>query len=187
MRRAFELVTVGFGLVSSAASAQSVSVHFEADRDFASPGEIITWTAFASFTDFGPTAYVGGFAGDVFVDLGDAIMVSYENLMAGEATTPMLGDRRIENINIFNAALLGTDDASNPLAMFRFETEMQNRFFLSMEAEGFVSMFETDDIFTPPVEFPEFAVTSDIVNLPTPGAAMVVLAGFGIGTARRRR
>jgi hypothetical protein len=44
------------------------------------------------------------------------------NLMAGAGTTANANGASIENINIFNSALLGTDDASNPIAIFSFDT-----------------------------------------------------------------
>ena len=187
MQRSVLSMIATFAIAGSAGAGETVSLYFDADRDFARTGQVVTWTVYASFTGFGGTAYVGGLVGNAFVDDGVARVVGYENLMAGEGTPPMMNGPRLEGINIFNAALLGTDDPSNPLAIFRVSTEVQQATLLTMDAEGIFSMFPDDGVFTLPIEYTGFEVFSDAVNLPAPGVALTFAGWLGLTTGRRRR
>tara|TARA_Y100001933_G_scaffold235996_1_gene257576 strand:+ start:414 stop:968 length:555 start_codon:yes stop_codon:yes gene_type:complete len=177
---------VVLGLLAGYASAQSVSLHFDADREFAFRGDVVTWTVYASFTGFDdPTAYIGGFVGDAWVEGSDARVVSFENLMSGAGASPRFVGGHLKGINIFNTALLGTNDPSNPIPIFRVGTEIETFLATNMNAGGTISVLANDDLLTEPTLFAEFTVTSDLVNLPGPGGACVLAVGCGLAGRRR--
>ncbi len=174
--------------LAAAASAQSLSVDFGADVTQAAMGDTIHWTATVSFTGFSdPSAYFGGFVGDFLASdssLGTA--GNFVNHMNGEGV-PATGNGADVNLNIFNSALLGTDDQSNPYLIFEWDvTAGANTGDLSYSDSGVWSMFTDDGIFTLPTEMMA-TVTSDVVgvNIPAPGA--LALLGLGGLTATRRR
>ena len=174
------------GIAASIASGQSVSLHFDADREFAFSGDVVTWTVYASFTGFDdPTAYFGGFIGSAWIEGSDAQVVSFENLMSGEAVPPSFVGGSLENVNIFNNALLGTDDQANPIPIFRVGTEIRTFLATNMDADGTLFMFADNDPLGVPIPVTEFTVTSDVINLPSPGSAWCVVAVVGV--TRRRR
>lgn len=191
------------GLATASASAgRSVSLHFSADAsDLIGLGDTINWTVTASFTGFGdPSAYFGGFVGSfVAENSGDFAASNFTNRMAGEGTAPVANGGSVESVNIFNSALLGTEDFSNPMDIFSFSTTVTNQpggknpGYISFDAVGVVSMFENDGIFALPVVYDgpgTFGVTSDRVQysgvLPAPaGAAVLMMAGAVM--LRRRR
>ncbi len=177
---------VVFGLLAGNASAQSVSLHFDADREFAFRGDIVTWTVYASFTGFDdPTAYIGGFVGSAWVEGSDAQVVSFENLMSGAGASPRFVGGHLHDINIFNTVLLGTDDSANPIPIFRVGTEIETFVATSMNAGGTISVLANDDLLTEPTLFAEFAVTSDFINLPGAGVGLCFAVGFGLAGRRR--
>ena len=77
----------------------------------------------------------------------------------------------------------GTDDNSNPLAIFSFDTSGTTS-ELSYSAEGVANMFADGNIFGTPIDT-QFVVISDRL-VPAPGAAAVLGLG-GLVAARRRR
>ena len=179
------------GLAAVASAGSTASVSFAADRSVANLGETITWTVSIGMSGFDSgSAYVGGFVGDFLAnDAGLAVAAFPQSFMAGNATAPEAGvDGNVRNINIFNSALLGSDDQTNPLVVFQFEALALDLGELSYAADGVVSIFGSDFIFETPVEFDGLASSSsDRVSIvPTPAAA--ALLGFGgLATARRRR
>ena len=173
--------------LAAAATAQSVTLHFDIDGDPLTGSDVdgssASWTVFASFTGFPDAdAYFGGFVGDWNAN-GDGVASNLVNLMAGEGTTAAANGASIGNLNIFNNALLGTDDNSNPLAIFSFDTSGTTS-ELSYSAEGVANMFADGNIFGTPLDT-QFVVISDRL-VPAPGAAAVLGLG-GLVAARRRR
>lgn len=181
---------------SAAASAAGVSLHFSADAAyFDTLGSSVEWTVEASFTGTSTTGYFGGFVGEFIAHHAQNFEVSgLTNLMSGQGTAPASDGGHISNINIFNSALLGTDDPANPLAIMTFRTSWidvapgtNTNNYLEYDAEGTASLFNSDFIFDLPAEFVDFVVTSDrVVYIPAPGASMALLGGL-IATGRRRR
>ena len=176
--------------LAAAATAQSVTLHFDVDGDPLTGNDVLaadgnaSWTVFASFTGFpAADAYFGGFVGD-WNATGDGSAANLVNLMAGEGTAAAANGASITNINIFNNALLGTDDTSNPLAIFSFNTSGTTA-ERSYDAAGVASMFADGNIFGTPIET-QFSVISDRLVVPAPGAAAVLGLG-GLVAARRRR
>ena len=174
--------------LAAAASAQSLSVDYAADLTQASTGDTIHWTATVSFSGFAdPTAYFGGFVGDFLASdntLGTAS--GFVSHMDGEGVPPTANGADV-NLNIFNSALLGTDDQTNPFLIFEWDvTAGAGSGDLSYSDSGVWSMFADSGIFTLPQEM-QASVTSDIVgvNVPAPGA--LALLGLGGLTATRRR
>jgi hypothetical protein len=149
------------------AAGQDVTLHFDADRAVAGPGETVHWVVSASFTGYpDPTAYFGGFVGDFPASdpsLGDGM--NYVSFMTGNATTPTFDGASIEGINFFNSALLGSDDPSNPIDVFEFDVRITALSgTLSSDAEGVVSVFPSDFIFALPDEYPGMdVIVSDTV------------------------
>ena len=176
--------------LATAATAQGVTLHFDIDGDPLTGNDVVaadgnaSWTVYASFTGFpNAEAYFGGFVGS-FDASGDGAAADLANLMAGEGTAAAAAGASIVDINIFNNALLGTDDTSNPLAIFSFNTS-GTATELSYAASGVASMFEDGNIFGTPIET-SFTIISDRVLVPAPGAAAVLGLG-GLVAARRRR
>ena len=91
-------------------------------------------------------------------------------------------------VNIFNAALLGTDDQTNPLPIFQFDMVFTAVGVLSYDANGTANMFPNDSPVTVPRQT-NFEVVSDRVGIPTPGAGAVLAVAGLVGSAgvRRRR
>ncbi|USN98156.1 MAG: PEP-CTERM sorting domain-containing protein [Phycisphaeraceae bacterium] len=175
--------------LAAAASAQGLSVAFMADRSTANAGDTIHWTVSVSTTGYGSTAYFGGFVGNLLSsDNSLGTSGNYTSHMAGNATTPSGNGADVMGINIFNSALLGTDDSSNPYVCFEFDVVAgAGTGDLTYGAAGTWSEFANDGIFTLPDEYTQPGMTSDRVqiNVPTPGA--IALLGLGGLTAARRR
>ena len=174
--------------IAAAASAQSVTLHFDADGDGLA-GSVVaasdaSWTVYATFTGFpAADAYFGGWVGS-FDATGDGAASNLVNLMGGAGTAAAASGADINNINIFNSALLGTDDQSNPLAIFSFDTA-GTATELSYDASGIASMFADSGIFGTPIET-QYSVVSDRLVVPAPGAAAVLGLGGLVATRRRR-
>lgn len=179
------------GLAAAATAGSTATVNFSADRSVANLGETITWTVSIGFAGYGSgSAYVGGFVGN-FDASDNALAVSAfpQNFMGGEGVAAVAGvDASVRSVNIFNSALLGTDDQSNPLVVFQFEALALDLGDLSYAADGVVSVFASDFIFETPDEYNGLDVsTSDVVSI-VPAPAAAALLGFGgLATARRRR
>lgn len=188
-----KIASVALAGLPAVAAAQSVTLHFDADGDPFSATEVVcgpncagSWTVFASFTGFDePGAYFGGFVGD-FRGIGDATLFDLENLMDGEGTTPSANGGSIEGVNIFNAALLGTNDPRNPIPIFSFVTRFTTQ-EIGYDAIGRATVYADDGVLTVPTEFFEFNVISDRVGpFPTPGVLAVLGFGGVIGARRGR-
>ncbi len=176
--------------LAAAATAQSVTLHFDIDGDPLAGNDVVSasgeasWTVYATFSGFDASAYFGGFVGS-WDAAGDGSASGLMNLMAGAGTTATANGASIENLNIFNSALLGTDDASNPIAIFSFNTSGTGA-ELSYSANGVTSVFPDGGIFTLPTEFTSVNIVSDRLVVPAPGAAAVLGLGGLVATRRRR-
>ena len=174
--------------LAAAASAQGVTLHFDIDGDALTGSDVVadsaSWTVYASFTGFDAGAYFGGFVGS-FDATGDGSASNLANLMAGAGTEAAANGAGIENLNIFNAALLGTNDPANPIAIFSFDTS-GTASELSYAATGVSSMFADSGILTLPTEFTSVNIISDRLVVPAPGAAAVLGLGGLVATRRRR-
>ena len=187
MRSLVIAAVAGLGSIST---AHSVTLHFDLDGDpFTSrlfvPSTEDHWTVYASFTGFPDTgAYFGGFVGD-WIGNGSGVATDLVNMMAGQGTTFTANGSSINNLNIFNNALLGTNVSGSPLPIFTFTT-IQVSDTVEYRASGVASVFPDDGLFTLPVQFTDVNVISDILWIPTPGS----VAALGLGvmlTVRRRR
>jgi len=199
-------------LTGVAAAGVSVTLHFELDNDpltgpaiVSYQGEPVRWTVYASFSGYGSAdAYFGGFVGsfDPVVTSGgsgdatvNGSVSNLSSLMAGEGTPAQGNGASVESVNIFHSALLGTDNPSNPLAIFAFDLSVSSVSGsidpdapprLTYTADGIASVFANSSIFLLPDEFTEIAVLSDVLAIPAPGVALS--AGvIGVGMLRRRR
>jgi len=179
--------------IATASGAQSVTLDFDVDGIVGNNAVVNSssgnWTVTASFTGFpDPTAYFGGYVGEWHA-AGDGIVVesSLEPLMRGIATWPYAIDASIFNINMFNSALLQTNDSSNPLAIFTFDTTGTTTSLTYVSAVGVASVFTNSNIFGLPVEFvsSQINITSDTL-VPAPGVLALLGLG-GLAAARRRR
>lgn len=95
-------------------------------------------------------------------------------------------DGSIEGVNIFNAALLGTNDPRNPIPIFSFVTRFTTQ-EIGYVADGRAVVFADDGVLTVPTDFFEFNVISDRVGpFPTPGVLAVLGLGGVVGARRRR-
>ena len=180
------MITAVAGL-AAAASAQSAKLTFSADASEVNVGDTINWTVSASFTGLSGTGYFGGFVGSFLANdasLGNA--GNFSNLMAGEGTPAAGAGADVNDINVFNSALLGTDDASIG-DFFTFSVETTAEGVLEYSAAGVATLFNSDFIFDPAIELTQFAVNSDRVAIvPAPGAAALLGLGGLVATRRRR-
>lgn len=172
------------------AGAGTVHLHFAASGG-PYAGETNAWTVSAWFEGYDDaTAYFGGFNGNILSSHPtDGFVTGFENLMSFEGTTPKVVGGDIFDVNIFNAALLSTNDPANPIDIFRFWTHNERliRDPLFFDAEGLVSVFPDDGIFTLPDEFTQFEVTSDVIWwVPAPGGFTALGLGIAAVTHRRR-
>ncbi|USN98157.1 MAG: hypothetical protein H6810_08170 [Phycisphaeraceae bacterium] len=173
--------------LAAAATAASLSVDFSASATTVNVGDTVHWTCTVSFTGYGAGAYFGGFVGNF--DATDAAFGTASNFvshMAGNATTPVAAGASVNTINIFNSALLGSDDPSNPYLVMEWDvTADGGAASLSYGATGTWSQFPNDGIFSLPDTYTAPDITSDTVLVPAPG--VLALAGLGGLTAARRR
>ncbi len=178
--------------LASAASAQGAKISFSASASSINVGDTVTWTVSVTYTGLTATGYFGGFSGSdadfgnfVASDSTLGIASNMTTFMAGEAVAPTADGASVANINVFNSALLGTDDQSIGV-FYTFDVTAAALGDLSYTAEGVVSLFASDFIFESPIELTTFAVNSDTVSIvPAPGA--FALLGLGGLTAMRRR
>ena len=170
------------------ASAQGVTLYFRVDVVDPLIGDTLQWTVSAEFTGYpDPTAYFGGFVGSfVASDNSFGTASNFQNLLSGEGTPQAANGASVEGVNIFNAALLGTDDQANPIDIFTFDVTWDAFGFLSYDAVGLTTVFPDDGVLTLGDEFTNFNVVSDRVGFPAPGAGMGIALG-GLMVARRRR
>ena len=173
--------------LAAAASAQSVQLNFSADASEINVGDTVNWTVSAAFTGLSATGYFGGFVGSFLASdagLGDA--GNFSNLMAGEGVPATAAGADVNDINVFNSALLGTDDQSIG-DFYTFSVTATAEGILEYSAVGVATLFNSDFIFDPAIEFSQFEVVSDRVSIvPAPGAAALLGLG-GLVAARRRR
>jgi hypothetical protein len=186
-------ITAVAGL-AAAASAQGVTLTFSADTTQADIGDTIGWTVSAEFTGFpDSTAYYGGFSGPeptfgqfIASDAGLGTAGNFVNMMGGEGVPPMANGASVEMVNIFNSALLGTNDPANPLMIFSFDVVAGAAGDLSYTGEGVHTVFPDDGIFTLGEEVPGMSVSDTVTIVPAPGAFALLGLG-GLAAARRRR
>ncbi|MBZ0172887.1 MAG: hypothetical protein K8E66_10935 [Phycisphaerales bacterium] len=174
--------------LATAATAQGVSLHFSASATSVNVGDSVSWTVSASFTGFNSgTAYYGGHVGSWDAsDAGLGTSGNFANLMGFQGVPATSAGASVGTINIFNSALLGSDDPANPIDIFTFDVATSGAGVLSYGATGISTVFPDDDIFTLGQEFTA-SVSSDSVNIvPAPGAFALLGLG-GLAAARRRR
>ena len=178
------IVTAVAGL-AAAASAQSAQIEFQASASEINVGDTVTFTAVASFTGLSGTGYYGGFVGSFLAnaDLGTA--GNLQNLMSGEGTAAVANGANIDNMNVFNSALLGSDDQSIG-AFFSFDVTATAEGELSYDAQGVSSLFASDFIFESAIELNASVISDTVRIVPAPGAAALLGLG-GLVAVRRRR
>lgn len=179
------IVTALAGL-ATAASAQSVAINFAASASEIAVGDTVTFTVSAAYTGLSPEGYFGGFVGS-FLASGDlGVAGNFQNFMAGEGIPPVADGANINDINVFNNALIGTNDASIG-EFFSFDVVATAEGMLSYNAAGVSTLFNSDFIFDPRIDLTA-QVTSDTVNIlvPAPGAAALLGLGGLVATRRRR-
>jgi hypothetical protein len=190
----FLLLTAVAGLAGTA-GAQSVTIHFDADGDplgasnvVAGIGDTVSWTVYASFSGYDdPTAYFGGFVGAFRSNNPAAAAASnVQTLLEGEGTPPVINGADIESINVFNSALLGTNDPANPIAIVTFDTQVLTFEGFNYFSDGTSSVFADSGIFTLPDEFESASIISDSVIIPAPGGT-ALLGMCGLALLRKRR
>jgi hypothetical protein len=175
--------------LAAGAVAQGVTLSFSADAAEVNVGDTVSWTVSASFSGYpDASAYFGGFVGTLDAsDAGLGTSGNFANLMAGEGTPPAANGASVSSVNIFNAALLQTNDPANPIDIFTFDVVTSAQGVLSYSASGTSTVFADDGIFTLGDEFSSATISSDSVNIvPAPGAAALLGLG-GLVAARRRR
>lgn len=190
--KSIAIITVA-GL-AAAATAQGVTLNFSANATTVNVGDTISWTVSASFTGFSdPTAYYGGFAGPNFPfgqffasDNGLGLAGNFNTLMSGEAVPPQANGASVFDINIFNSALLGTNDPANPIDIFTFDVVTSSVGVLSYTSDGVHTVFPDSGIFTLGVEVPGSDISDSVNIVPAPGALALLGLG-GLAAARRRR
>ncbi|USN98155.1 MAG: hypothetical protein H6810_08160 [Phycisphaeraceae bacterium] len=175
------------GLAASAA-AQGVTLSFSANTTTANIGDTVSWTVSASFTGYtDATAYYGGHVGSWDAsDAGLGTSGNFANLLGFQGVAATSNGASVGTINIFNSALLGSDDPANPIAIFTFDVVAGAAGDLSYGASGISTVFPDDGIFTLGDEYTA-STTSDTVHIvPAPGAFALLGLG-GLAAARRRR
>ena len=175
--------------LATAATAQGVTLTFSADATTVAVGDTISWTVAASFTGFqDASAYYGGFVGSFDANnAGLGTSGNFANLMAGTGTAASAAGASVGTINIFNAALLGSNDNGNPLAIFTFDVVTGAAGSLSYSSAGVNTVFGDDGIFTLGEEFAgTWSSDSVTIEVPAPGAAALLGLG-GLVAMRRRR
>lgn len=190
--------------LASASVAGSVTLHFDLDGDpFAArdvslstlDGGVASWTVWASFTGFPPGTYFQGFFGRFTPDAASAgadvgSVANLTNLMGSAGAPPTPNGASVEDVNIFNSALLGTDDISNPIAIFAFElvgarAAGDGSVAYSAEGDAYLPWDPFFDYQHPPSG--EFSIISDRLVVPGSGVATALLAGVVWSPRGRRR
>jgi hypothetical protein len=174
--------------LAAGAAAQGVTLNFSASASEINVGDTVTFTVSASFTGFqDPSAYYGGFVGSFDAnDSGLGLAGNFMNMMNGEGTPQAADGASVTGLNIFNAALLGTDNQDNPIDIFSFDVTAGAVGTLEYTANGVHSVFPDDGIFTLAEEFAGSTVSDRVSIVPAPGAAALLGLG-GLVAARRRR
>ncbi len=179
--------------LAGGACAQSVTLHFESDTPAVTTGGTAHWVVRASFTGYpDPTAYFGGFVGEFPAspsEFGESM--NYVGLMGGDVSFhygPPYEGAGFSYINVFNNALLGTDDQSNPIDIIEFDVVATVAVgSLVYDAIGTATVHPNDFFFAPPDEFlntetnREFTVETDTLVIaedvePMPEVAVVLRA-----------
>lgn len=198
---AFTIAGLSIGLSGTTVQASSVTFHFSTSGDPLTGSDVvyqggdITWTVFASFEGYGDsTAYFGGFVGRFDPSVAGVGSVSnLTSLMAHTAVTPIADGASVTNINIFHSVLLGSNDPSNPLAIFSFDFTPDADAFvgdgatLSYSASGLASVFANSSILLLDDQYTDINIISDRILIPTHGSLGGVLGGLLVGGAGRRR
>ncbi len=182
------IAILGVAGLAAAASAQSATLHFSASATTVNVGDTVSWTVSASFTGYpDPTAYFGGFNGMFDAsDAGLGTSGNFVNLLSFEGFPATAAGASVADVNIFNAALLGTDDPSNPIDIFTFDVVTSSAGALSYGATGVTTVFPDNGIFTLGDELTASVMTDTVNIVPAPGALALLGLG-GLAAARRRR
>jgi hypothetical protein len=154
------------------AFGQGVTLHFTADRSTATRGEVVHWVVSASFSGYGDTAYFGQFEGD-FLASNPMLGLAFDpvSLMQNSSSSPTAYGAHIQDINIWNSALLGTNDSNNPLEIFEFNVQIgADEGSLSYLADGSLHVFPDNSIFSiPDIYDAANHVVSDTVEIQAGG------------------
>ncbi|USN98158.1 MAG: hypothetical protein H6810_08175 [Phycisphaeraceae bacterium] len=172
-----------------ASAARTVTISFDADRTQVAVGETVTWTVAVSWVadEFPDDAALGGFGGDLIANdpaLGQAS--SLASLLPHVGSTPTVSGASVLGVDVFQSLLLkGVLDASNPIAVYRFDVITSERGVLRYGVLGDVTLPDFD-FADPPGVFDLASVSDRVVIVPAPAVAASVAMGFLL-TPRRRR
>jgi uncharacterized protein (TIGR03382 family) len=187
--------------LAGAASAQSITVDFQADRATATLGEAITWTVTASFTD---GFYLQNFNARFLASnsaLAQASTFTYASTILGNNALGfgIASGATLNDVRTGQALLFGAIDSANPIVVGSFTTTAADFGALSYAlTKGTISasaalsiQSTTGGPFGTIVNFNPgdtgFNFTSSTVNIiPAPGALALLGLG-GLAAARRRR
>jgi hypothetical protein len=155
-------------------------------------GDTLSWTVWAVTEGLSDTGYFGGFVGSFAAsDPAFGEVTNIVSHMAGEGTAARGEGAHVVDLNIFNSALLGTNDPANPLRIVSFDVVLgpeSEGATLSYGATGIATLFASGFMFAPPIEMTVFRVVSDTYPfVPGPGGTVCALAAGGLGVSRRRR
>jgi outer membrane protein assembly factor BamB len=156
--------------VASTASAQSVTLRFDADRESAVAGKTIHWTVSAAFTGYpDPAAFFTGFSGRFTAsEPGAGSAMNPVPRMGQSFGSPVLDGATLREIAINSLALLGQNDPSSPIVIYEFDVEVGqflNDRVLEYGASGVAMVAPDDGLLTEPDSFEGFAIESDAVTL----------------------
>ncbi|MBZ0170937.1 MAG: hypothetical protein K8E66_01015, partial [Phycisphaerales bacterium] len=179
------LAVVGLAM---AASAQSVTLEFRADRTTAAIGETVHWEVWEYYDGYpDPEANFGGFVGDFVAAIPEVGLSSNFVSNLNSATMPRAGGASVENINLFSGCVMHFCPTYSGELICTFDVEIVEPFVsLSYDVAGTVTVFPDDFIFSLPDEYcrdpiqgscddPGLSIISDTVtvgHIPGPSAEM---------------
>lgn len=121
--------------------------------------------------------------------MDSAQILSTTNLLPFEGLLPTFEGATINDVNVFQSALLDFDDTANPIDIFAFELQVLApvglNSFTGFGMDGVATVIPDDGIFSLGEEYIDITVRSGGV-LPPPGAGLVLLGG-GLSMANRGR
>jgi hypothetical protein len=169
-------------------------MHFSASDTEINVGEMVTWTVSASFTGLSPTGFFGGLWGNAAEEFGrfiasdDALGTAsnLENFGGHPGATATVDGATIRNIYVIYEVPLGNHDSSIGV-FYQFDVTASAMGQLSYTAAGVASLFASDFIFEPIINFTSWPVTSDVVNIVPAPSVLALLALGSLAGARRRR
>ncbi|MBZ0171982.1 MAG: hypothetical protein K8E66_06345, partial [Phycisphaerales bacterium] len=150
--------------MTATAAGQGVRITFSTPSPSVTGQDPVEWTVSASLTGYDdPTAYFGGFGGVFFPrHFGMAHVLVFENLMA-HGDPPIIFAEAFHDVNIFNSAVAGTDDPSNPIDIAWFLLMHELFGVQAFTAIGTAWVYPDNALVTLPDEYTEFEVVTDWV------------------------